>query len=370
MNPKATSSLFYSLEEDLSQFSNESTPIRLDDPRAFDLASEIVVEGRAILKPYHLVWGITMDPHAPTPNGLNIDTFGHDWPDFLLKFLKSDLDRVETEEELQSQLGVRQMPPLQVNSEELIPYFDLDNIPAEHHYIFNNYESLSIFSALAFMRTPMKKEVLQVLPEYLFSWNGTVPILQWIDFSAHPEVGPLQKHLISQIYYKHPTKMPSLVLTSANISKVTPESVSPETSLQFWNNGRGLRRKLMPLILFPSQGFYDRSVSSSYARIGSYPIMEFGLSGVVAHREGNIPKRVQELLFNGLGLVHPENLKMHNYPHITEDKIGPEVIDLLSSDSIPLKIKVLYLHFLSIGFNHESSLELALNNTPWSDYYL
>lgn len=357
--------VFSQLEETLEDWDYESSTLTLGDPTTPEVASNILLGGKAILKPYHLVWGITMDPHATAPEDLSINTYGHPWPDFLLKFLKSNLDNVSTEEDLVAQLEVRQMPPLQVNSEELVPYFDLQNIPLQHHHLFRDPESLFAFSSLAFMRTPMTRDILKVLPDYLFSWQGDVPILQWIDFSIHPEVGPLQKHLIAQIKNRHHHKLPSLVLTSANISKITPESVSPETALQFWNNGAGLRRKLMPLVIFPTQDFYNKSTNSTYTRIGSYPIIEFGPNGVLSHREGNIPLVIQQQLFSGLGLEFPEDLKMHNYPHISEDQIDPEVVEFISS-GYPLSDKVMYLHFLSVGVSPKEAVTMIINNMPWS----
>lgn len=337
-------------------------PVYFGAEPTLQIALSVISSGRALLTPYHHVYGILVDPFATLPEDIKINTNGTAWPDLLLKLLKADLDSVKSVEDLLYQLQVRQMPPVQVNTADLIPFFDFSKIPTHLHKLFNDPEQLYIFSSLAFLRTPMLSSVLSegLLPEYLFSGldSGT-PVLQWIDFTKHPEAGILQSHLLTNfIQVQYPNKIPALALTSANISKITPESVDPETAYNFWTQGNNLRRLLMPLLIHNSSELHNRAVAGAYHKRGSYPIFEIGKQGLVGWREGNIPLQIQRILFAELGLNHPPDIKMHNYTH---SDLNGEPLDFLSSD-ITLRQKTDYLHYLSLGYHPDIAKDCALRN--------
>jgi hypothetical protein len=188
-----------------------------------------------------------------------------------------------------------------MTTERFISLIDLDRVhPGLHHILKDPQEFKSIISSICHIRTPIRPDLISVVPPSMLSYENGVPYLHNLDTFGH-----LVNNLVTAL---DSAGVQNPAVTTLNITKVQPEITGITTAAQFCSLHR--QRCDVPLILA------DPTPIRSGIQ-GSFPIIDITRRDdqkLSAVREGHVPLNVIEKI---LGIeLDTSSVKPAAYPQI------------------------------------------------------
>lgn len=182
---------------------------------------------------------------------------------------------------------------LTLDLEEFIPMIDVDLLPTQLQDLIKSPDFKLRVGSLCFIRAPLKEKHQRSIPEHAksFEGNGICMIQNW---DAHGHT-PTEQFLneVKNLGVEYPA------VTSMNITG-QPEIVNQKEGEEFCK-----RHGILAFLKDPK---------AHPGHLGSYTIFTFGQDGIKLERDGNIPAKLFEKIFDLT--FDTKGAKKSNYPQL------------------------------------------------------